>query len=133
MRRPTPSSTTMSLRSSKGAVTRSSTCPSSTCRAQYEGVEPAMSTVDIEQVEPHISVIRLNRPERRNAMSFELVGDLHDALDAVAADAQCKVVVLTGAGKGFCAGLDLKDWGAVPEPGAHRSMRVGMDGQAFIS
>jgi enoyl-CoA hydratase len=92
-----------------------------------------VSTVDVEQVEPHISIIRLNRPERRNAMSFGLVGDLHDALDAVGADASCKVAVLTGAGKGFCAGLDLKDWGSVPVPGAHRHMRAGMGGQEFIS
>jgi enoyl-CoA hydratase len=92
-----------------------------------------VSTVEIEAVEPHIRVIRLNRPDRRNAMSFELVGDLHLALDTVAADAGCKVVVLAGAGKGFCAGLDLKDWGSVPAPGSHPHMRVGMDGQAFIS
>jgi enoyl-CoA hydratase len=92
-----------------------------------------VSTVDVEQVAPHVCIIRLNRPERRNAMSFELVGDLHDALDAVAADNDCKVAVLTGAGKGFCAGLDLKDWGHVPAPGEHRHMRTGMGGQEFIA
>ncbi len=92
-----------------------------------------MSTVDVEAAGPHIRLIRLNRPERRNAMSFELVGDLHDALDAVAADSDCRVAVLTGAGKGFCAGLDLKDWGNVPAAGAHRHMRAGMGGQEFIS
>jgi enoyl-CoA hydratase len=92
-----------------------------------------MSTVEVDQVEPHVSVIRLARPESRNAMSFELVGDLHNALDTVAADADCKVVVLAGAGKGFCSGLDLRDWGNVPAPGEHPHMRAGMDGQAFIS
>ncbi|HEX7096013.1 MAG TPA: enoyl-CoA hydratase-related protein [Acidimicrobiales bacterium] len=92
-----------------------------------------MGTVEIEQIEPHISLIRLNRPERLNALNFELVADLHDALDAVANDPDCKVVVLTGAGRGFCAGLDLKDWGTPPGPGEHPHVKVGIDGQAFMS
>ena len=92
-----------------------------------------MSTVELEHVEPHIVVMRLNRPGRLNALNFELVADLHDALDTVAADVDCKVVVLTGAGRAFCAGLDLKDWGQPPEPGQHPHMRVGIDGQAFMS
>ncbi len=92
-----------------------------------------MTTVDIEEAAPHVRIIRLNRPERRNAMSFELVGDLHVALDHIAGDSDCRVAVLTGAGKGFCAGLDLKDWGNVPAPGSHPHMRTGMGGQEFIS
>ena len=92
-----------------------------------------MTTVELEAVRAHISVIRLNRPERLNALNFDLVSELHDALDTVAADPGCKVVVLTGAGRGFCAGLDLKDWGAPPAPGEHRHAPVGVDGQAFMS
>ena len=92
-----------------------------------------MPTVLVEQTEPGISTITLNRPERRNAMSFELVGDLHDALDEVAGDRSCKVVVLRGAGGGFCSGLDLKDWGNVPGPGEHRHTPVGVGGQEFIA
>jgi enoyl-CoA hydratase len=92
-----------------------------------------VTTVELEAVRPHISVIRLNRPERLNALNFDLVAELHDALDTVAADPECKVVVLTGAGRGFCAGLDLKDWGAPPAPGEHRHAPVGVDGQAFMS
>ena len=92
-----------------------------------------MTTVELEAVRAHITVIRLNRPERLNALHFDLVSELHDALDTVAADAECKVVVLTGAGRGFCAGLDLKDWGAPPAPGEHRHAPVGVDGQAFMS
>jgi enoyl-CoA hydratase len=92
-----------------------------------------MPTVEIDAVEPHIRVIRLNRPDRLNALNFELVAALHDALDEVGADADCKVIVLTGAGRGFCAGLDLKDWGSPPGPGEHAHVHVGVDGQAFMS
>lgn len=92
-----------------------------------------MSTVEIVQLEPHITMVRLARPDRLNAISFELVADLYDALDAVGADPECRVVVLTGSGRGFCAGLDLKDWGDPPAPGTHRHMDAAADGQAFVS
>jgi enoyl-CoA hydratase len=96
-----------------------------------EGV--AVPDVEVLPVEPHITMIRLNRPERLNAMNFELVAELHDALDRVAADVDTKVVVLTGAGRGFCAGLDLKDFGTAPGPGEHRHVHSGIDAQTFIS
>jgi enoyl-CoA hydratase len=67
-----------------------------------------VATVAVEPAGDAVRVIRLDRPDHLNAITFELVGDLHDALDTVAADEHCKVVVLTGAGRGFCAGLDLK-------------------------
>jgi len=54
-----------------------------------------------------VATLTLNRPERRNALSAELVDALIAALDAVDADPGVRVVVLTGAGKGFCAGGDL--------------------------
>ena len=56
----------------------------------------------------------LNRPDKLNAMTAELIGQLHDALDDVATDATCRVVVLTGQGRGFCAGLDLGGYGRAP-------------------
>src|SRR5215204_2879418 len=92
-----------------------------------------MPIVEIETVESHVTRLRLNRPERLNAITFEMVAELHDALDAVAADDDCRVVILTGAGRGFCAGLDLQDWGTPPEPGGHRHMPVGVDPQGFMS
>jgi enoyl-CoA hydratase len=93
----------------------------------------AMSTVEIVPLEPHVTMVRLNRPERLNAISFDLVADLHTALDEVGSDPACKVVVLTGSGRGFCAGLDLKDWGEPPAPGAHPHMDASGDGQAFVT
>lgn len=67
------------------------------------------STVVIDEVEAGIARITLSRPESLNAMNRQLIDDLHDALDAVRADPSVRVVILTGAGRGFCAGLDLKD------------------------
>jgi enoyl-CoA hydratase len=92
-----------------------------------------MSQVLLERTEPHITVLTLNRPERLNALTFGLVADIHDALDEVAADPECRVVVLTGAGRGFCSGLDLKDTGTPPAPGTHRHAPVGVGGQEFIA
>ena len=92
-----------------------------------------MATVQLSDPAPHIKVITLDKPDRLNAISFDLVAELHDALDAVAADDECKVAILTGAGRGFCAGLDLKEWGAPPEPGTHPHYPAGRTGQAFMS
>lgn len=54
-----------------------------------------------------IHTILLNRPEKRNALTPELIGELTQALEAAAANHNCRVVILTGAGSAFCAGLDL--------------------------
>jgi enoyl-CoA hydratase len=93
----------------------------------------SQSSVELEPVADHFTAIRLNRPDRLNAIDFGLVADLHDALDAVAADDGCKVAILTGAGRAFCAGLDLKDWGEVPVPGTHRHFPAGRTGQSFLA
>jgi enoyl-CoA hydratase len=92
-----------------------------------------MSTVSVERAGDAIRVIRLDRPDRLNAISFELVADLHDALDEVAADETCKVAVLTGAGRGFCAGLDLRDFGTPPAAGEHPHAPAGTTGQSFMA
>jgi len=92
-----------------------------------------MDTVVIERVSEHVTAIRLDRPDRLNAINFKLVGELHDALDAVAADDECKVAILTGSGRAFCAGLDLKDWGDVPAPGGHRHFNAGQTGQSYLA
>ena len=55
--------------------------------------------------------IRLNRPERRNALNFEVIDQMLDVLEPAAKDDDCRVVVLSGEGDGFCAGDDLKGMG----------------------
>jgi enoyl-CoA hydratase len=92
-----------------------------------------MSDVLLESVDPHVTLMTLNRPDRLNALNYGLAADLHDALDTVAGDPDCKVAILTGAGRGFCAGLDLKDWGIPPGPGEHPHAPVGVGGQEFLA
>lgn len=57
----------------------------------------------------HVAVITLNRPERLNAISFEMLEGLRDALADADRDDAVRAIILTGAGRGFCSGLDLKD------------------------
>lgn len=60
--------------------------------------------------------ITLNRPDRLNALTIEMADVLTAALDAAAADKSCRALMLTGAGRGFCAGQDLTEMaGASPE------------------
>lgn len=73
-----------------------------------------MSVVLVDRPVAHVAVVTLHRPERLNAMSIDLVVELARVLDEVGADNSCRVVVLTGAGRAFCSGLDLKDHGVVP-------------------
>ena len=80
-------------------------------------MNPAQSSTPVIVLErpiPGVIVVRLNRPERLNAMTTELVEGLHQLLDRIAIDAACRVVILTGAGRGFCAGLDLTGYGDAP-------------------
>src|SRR5262245_65638564 len=56
-----------------------------------------------------IGVVTLNRPDRLNAISFEMLDALGRTLAEADRDPQVRCLVLTGAGKGFCSGLDLKD------------------------
>jgi enoyl-CoA hydratase len=90
-----------------------------------------MALVEIEPVGEAVRVVRLNRPERLNALSIDLAVELDDVLAAVGADNLARVVVLTGTGDAFCSGLDLKDYGIIPNIDhlsvhriASRSMRV---------
>jgi enoyl-CoA hydratase/carnithine racemase len=66
--------------------------------------------------EPQAGVVQLtlSSPERLNALTQPLVARLHERLREAAADRACRVVVLTGAGRGFCAGLDLTGFGVMP-------------------
>ena len=68
----------------------------------------------VETAAPHVRMLRLNRPQQLNAMTAELCESLHQELVRAAADRSCRVIVLTGEGRGFCAGLDLRGYGDAP-------------------
>lgn len=73
-----------------------------------------MADVDISYPESGIALITLNRPSKLNAMTSEMVESLHLAISEVGMNRAIRVVVLTGAGRGFCAGLDLGGYGEAP-------------------
>ena len=62
------------------------------------------------QVSDRIATITFNRPERLNAIDAAMPGELRAAVEAADADRQVHVVILTGAGRAFCAGYDLKEF-----------------------
>ena len=73
-----------------------------------------MGFVLIDRPRPGITLITLNRPERMNAMAFDVMIPFREALDEISDDNGTRVVVITGAGHGFCSGADLEDGGRVP-------------------
>ena len=91
-----------------------------------------MALVHIDTVRPHVRVITLDNPARLNSMSFALVGDLYTALEEVGADNDCRVVILTGAGRGFCSGLELEHAGLPPGTDDLGRHRLGMRAMEFM-
>ena len=69
-----------------------------------------------ERIEDVLKVA-LNRPAKLNSLSIGLLHDLRDCAEAIQRDRAVRAVLLTGAGRGFCAGADLTDPSAVPPPG----------------
>ena len=55
-----------------------------------------------------VLLVTLNRPDQRNAVNAAVANGIAAALDALDADAELSIGVITGAGKGFCSGMDLK-------------------------
>jgi enoyl-CoA hydratase/carnithine racemase len=68
-----------------------------------------MPHLEVSRPRPDIAVVTLNRPDKLNALNHGLVEDLHQTLEDLNRDDECRVVILTGAGRGFCSGLDLTD------------------------
>ena len=73
-----------------------------------------MSFVLVDKPRPNVTLVTLNRPERMNAMAFDVMVPFREALEEVSLDNDTRVVVITGAGRGFCSGADLEDSGHVP-------------------
>jgi enoyl-CoA hydratase len=86
----------------------------------------AYNTLRFEEAAPHIGLITLNRPDRLNAISLEMLEELQVLFQRVETMESIWVVILTGAGRGFCSGADLKDTrkrsesaGPVRDAGSH--------------
>ncbi len=90
-------------------------------------------TVLVDDIGNGITKIVLNRPDRLNAMNYALVQGLHDVFDELAAEPGCRVIVLTGAGRGFCAGLDLAEGASPPVTKGMGRAQAGMTVQKLIA
>ncbi len=66
-------------------------------------------TIKFELKENGIGILTLNRPDKLNALNFQMIEDLHSILDELMVNLDCRVLILKAAGRGFCAGLDLKE------------------------
>lgn len=90
-----------------------------------------MTETVICTVEDGVATVTLNRPERMNAVNYTLLRSLVDVLRRVADDPAVGCVVLTGAGRGFCSGGDLKD-GAQPPAGERAARQTAQTRGAII-
>ena len=68
----------------------------------------------VDRPEAHVALVTLNRPGRMNSMAFDVMLPLKQALDDLNHDNDVRVVVLTGAGRGFCSGADHESAGSIP-------------------
>ena len=76
----------------------------------------ATDTVTLS-VDESVALVTLNRPERLNALTFEMEARYSELLQAAADDPEVRVIVVTGAGRGFCAGFDIDALGAIADQG----------------
>ena len=91
------------------------------------------SYLEVSEPRPHVRQLTLNRPERMNAMSFDTVTPLRDALRDAGEDNDAWVVILTGSGAGFCSGLDLEDAGMPPNSAGLPLSRMAMRAMEHFS
>lgn len=87
----------------------------------------------IESLGSGITQLTLNRPERLNAMNYALISGLYAALDELSEDRTCRVIILTGAGRGFCAGLDLTEGASPPSAAGLGRAQAGLTVQKMIA
>lgn len=77
---------------------------------------PVTETLDVDTPADGVLLVRLNRPNRLNAINQVMRDELAQLLTSVASDPAVQVVVITGAGRGFCSGIDIRDFGpGMPE------------------
>jgi enoyl-CoA hydratase/carnithine racemase len=87
----------------------------------------------VEDPVAHVRRVTLNRPEQLNAMTTELCEALHEELRRTAIDRSCRAVVITGAGRAFCVGLDLHGYGQAPGNDGSDESRDRLGNQQHMS
>src|SRR6516225_10225075 len=81
-----------------------------------------MAVLLVEKQTPQITVVTLNRPERRNSLTIELLSELVSAINTASSESEQRVLILRGAGAAFCSGLDLKE--AADQTKAHATAEM---------
>jgi enoyl-CoA hydratase len=109
------------------------TPPSATSLGGSAPGYPTAPELLIDEPVPGVRRFTMNRPDKLNAMTAALITALHDALDAVSVDRSCRSVIITGAGKGFCAGLDLGGYGEAPHSDGIGTTPKGLAVQKHIA
>ncbi|HOD29770.1 MAG TPA: enoyl-CoA hydratase-related protein [Syntrophales bacterium] len=69
----------------------------------------AFQTFTVEEIEPRVGLVTLNRPEQLNAINVAMLDDFRELFAVLSQDDALRVLIITGAGRGFCAGADLND------------------------
>jgi enoyl-CoA hydratase/carnithine racemase len=79
-------------------------------------------TLLVDRSRDGVVLVTLDRPERMNAITFQMFDEMHDLCAQLFADPSARAVVITGAGRGFCAGLDLDEAATLPDMTPHEMM-----------
>jgi enoyl-CoA hydratase/carnithine racemase len=86
---------------------------------------PDLETVLVER-DGGVATVTLNRPEQRNAINLTMQRELHDTIWGLDADESVRAIVVTGAGKAFCSGIDMTEGGFGPEFQAEHDRALGV-------
>jgi enoyl-CoA hydratase/carnithine racemase len=79
-------------------------------------------TFRLDRSQAGVVLMTLARPERLNAITFEMFDEMHTVCDELTADADTRVLIITGKGRGFCSGLDLDEALTLPDMSPHEMM-----------
>ena len=66
-------------------------------------------TIKFELQDNGIGILSLNRPKKLNAISFQMEEELHELLDMLTINLKCRILIMKGEGRAFCAGTDLQE------------------------
>ena len=87
----------------------------------------------IDRPRPHTAVVTLNRPERMNSMSFDVMVPLREALTTLGEDNAIRSIILTGAGRGFCSGADQSgETGRMPNTSGLTAVSVALRAMTLL-